>query len=139
MLKNDHLLVIQRVAAVLTKCLSHLPTALREEAEQLNIDINEVVTSALTVRAELKGRPATGRQGKPPSASYRLEITNHAPRTIIGGQAVVDAVNEELTSMGVKRLLTVNNLNTTISTKGEWWRNTDTNNGVVSVSVRKAK
>lgn len=88
--------------------------------------------------AEAAERRASGtRVGRRPTARYEVDITNYAPAVCIGAGAAVERVNEVLAEHKLKKRLTVNNLTTTISTKGGWWTNIDTTNGTVTIGVRR--
>lgn len=139
MLSNEELLVIQRAAQAAGAALSGCSERHRAGLQAALDDLAGVVASALQMRTELAGRPATGRVGRRPTTSYVIDVSNHGPRVVVGGQAAADAINEHLAELGVRRRLTINNLTTSISTKGEWSYLVDTTNGTVILAVRRAK
>lgn len=137
MLKNAHLLVLQGLAAPLTKALAHLPEPLRTEVETAAVAVQNMVTESLTHRASLPGRPQRAGRGRPATTVYAIDLPGGDARYAVGGQAAVDMVNEELKVHGVKGLLTLNNLNVQISTKGEWYKVLATGRGDQAIAVRK--
>lgn len=137
MLKNAHLLVLQGLAAPLTKALAHLPEPLRTEVEAAAVALQNMVTDALAHRASLPGRPQGGGRGRPATNVYVIDLDGYGTRHAVGGAAAVDIVNEELKVHKVKGLLTLNNLNVQLSTKGEWHRVLATDNGDRAIAVRK--
>lgn len=108
-------------------------------------ETQKIVAHALTAGMTTSNRMAQaaaarstgGKVGRKPTTVYLIDINGAEPFTTYGGRATVDAVNKELAALGVKRLLSVNNLTTIISTKGEWWRNVETDSGTVTISVQK--
>lgn len=138
MISNEELLVIQRAAeaagAALTGCSERHRAALQGALD----DLAGVVTHALQIRADLAGRPATGRKGRVPTTRYIIDVDRYAPRVIVGGQAATDAINEHLAELGTSKRLTLNNMTTSISTKGAWTATIDTDSGTVGLSVRRA-
>lgn len=81
------------------------------------------------------GKPA----GRRPSARYRIEISNMAPRIVVGGQAAADAINEQLAELGVRQRVTQNNLTVGIARNGSWFKLVETSNGTVVLECARAK
>lgn len=138
MLSNEELLVIQRAAQAAGAALSGCSERHRAALQGALDDLAGVVAVALQKRTDLAGRPATGRKGRAPTTRYIVDVSNYAPRIVLGGQAAADAINEHLAELKLRKRLTINNLTTSISTKGEWSHVEDTGSGTVILAVRRA-
>lgn len=139
MINNAELLTLTRVAAAMGAAAASLSG---QDAKRLSAaldELNELLTASLQSRVATGQRLARATNGRPPSASYMIDVSNMAPRTVIGGQAAADAVNEVLAENGERQRVTANALSVGIARNGQWFRLVETSNGTIVVSVTKVK
>lgn len=88
-------------------------------------------------KANPDGTRSTG--GRPPSVRYMIEVSNMAPRVVLGTAAAIEAVNEVMAEHKETFRMTSANMSVGIARNGSWWRNIETSNGTITVAVSKAK
>lgn len=112
-----------------------------EALAKVKAQVAEAVAAGMDTAQRIQRAAARRRdgvkRGAPPSTRYEVDVTNYAPAICLGGAAAAERVNEILAQHGQKKRLTVNNLTTTIATRGGWWTNVDTDSGTITIGVRR--
>jgi hypothetical protein len=132
MIKSAHLLTLQQAQRALAK---HGETDLAEA-------LADMVTEELTARTNA-GRKATSRTegagGRPPTTRFIIELEPGWSMEAIGITAAHAALEEALAEVGALALLPKKtSLGVSLNSAANiWWKTVDTDNGVVTVSVRR--
>ncbi len=115
----------------------------KEAINQAWETVQAALVASATARATM-GAAAVARQaanpnrakGRPPTQWYAVEFGSLWRVNCLGGQAALALVNEELTNHK-QPLAKAASLAVALSSKGQWWRAVETDNGRHDLSVRK--
>lgn len=111
------------------------------ELQELRDLVAEALSAGAAMLQHMGRRRDPTSAGKPrgpaPSARYRIEVDSYAPRTIIGGQAAADAVNEHLTEFGMKQRVTMHTLIVGCARAGYWSKLCNHDGGTSSITVTR--
>lgn len=95
--------------------------------------------SALARRARDKELGiSTGGKGRPPSTVYEVAVGSLWEARVAGRAAVMEQLAQIWERYALTEPMpTMNNISTTMSTKGSWWRHVDTDYGEQDITVRR--
>lgn len=132
MLSSNETLVIMEARTALLK---HGDTELAERLDTVLLNAAKARASVSAARQ----RSAEAKAGRPPAARLIVEVEPGYAVECLGAKAAHAAVAEALSQLGDKRVLpSANSMGVMLSRQGAWTTLADTDNGTVSITVRRA-
>lgn len=134
MLSVTHQELLMRIRATLAGSKDAELTALAKELDALLL--SDAATRASVSRRKSKG--GTDASGRTPTVNYAIEVEPGSTQRVVGSHAAHVALGEALRAAGVERRLpALHSLRVSMSRNGHWSTLADTDNGTVSVTLRR--
>lgn len=134
MINSNSLLTLQQCQVALTK----------HDEPELAEQLGAVITAQLAHRASVgaaaseRAKARGDRADQGPGLPYAIELEPGWRRLVNGSGNAHRALEEALTEAGALAMLPkATSLSVTLSRSGSWWRTVETENGTVTVSVRR--
>lgn len=135
-----------REAGILAQMVAHIrgrdklsKEQLEELADEADTAIREHVTAISRMAGAAALRPKRANSGRPPSTEYIVELNPRWTTTVLGTTAVHELVVATLEELGETYVPARSSIAAYMSMKGQWWRNIETDEGTLILSVKKVQ